>query len=507
MKVKNWYLVSVMFLAILAGCSKPDDDSLLLMENGDHVGTVAPDAKDSFFGYYADAKGIADTCKSRTFPLIAGQHTNVGTVVVSNDAGFLYVTYNTSGEWELDEVHLYILESAPTGRLSPGQTPYKKDGLADGTHTYTFAIPLCEYLECGTTIWLQAHAATNGETAYGGTITGSNGGSWFGNISYEFECCEEDECDLSASAVVTDVKCYGSATGKIDVTVTGGTAPYTFMWNNEAVTEDLENVPAGEYSVTIYDAAQCQFVLDEIMVLQPASGISASSIITNISKYGAGDGAIDVTVTGGTSPYTYLWNTGATTQNLSNLGPGTYSVVITDANGCSTALRGLLVEEPDEEQTPMVAFARKTYAPMVHCFLTDPLFASYEFDQWGWTNGALTPDEKFISHYELFANVGGCDVEGATKVGDMELNYFAGTATATITLLNGFTMSESRLYIGNDMLPRVADDFTVDPANYPYVHSGLGAAASDTFTVNGLSGNIYIIGYIVLNSEEDSIAK
>lgn len=496
-----------MLLAMLAGCSKPDDDSLLLMENSDPIGAIALDAKDTFLGYYADIKGIADTCNSRTYPLTAGQHMLAGTVVVSNDANFLYVTYNTTGEWELDEVHLYILESAPTGRLSPGQTPYKKDGLTDGTHTYTFAIPLCETLECGTTIWLQAHAATNGQTAYGGTITGSNNGSWFGNISYEFECCEENECDLSASAVVTDVKCFGSATGKIDITVTGGTAPFTFMWNNEAITEDLENVPAGEYSVTVFDAARCQFVLNEIMVLQPASAISASGIVTNISKYGANDGSIDVTVSGGVSPYTYLWSNGATTQDLSNLGPGTYSVIITDANGCNTAVPGLLAEEPDQEQTPIVAFARKTWAPMVHCFLSDPLLAAYEFDQWGWTNGAIAPAETGTTLFELYSTVDGCEVTGATKVGEIILHYFGGTATATITMLPGYTMKESRLYIGNEMLPKVGDDFTVDPANYPEVHTGLGAAASDTFTVSGLSGSIYIIGYVVLNGEEDTVAK
>jgi hypothetical protein len=506
MKIKNWYLVSIMLLAILAGCSKPDDDSLLLMENDDPIGAVALDAKDTFFGYYADVKGIADTCKSRTFPLTAGQHMLAGTVVVSNDADFLYVTYNTTGEWMLKEVHLYILESASTGRLAPGQAPFVKEKLEDGTQTYTFAIPFGESLQCGTTIWLQAHAATNGQTAYGGTITGSDGGSWFGNISYEIECCEEDECDLSASAVVTDVKCFGSATGMINVTVTGGTAPFTFMWNNEAVTEDLANVPAGEYSVTIFDAAQCQFVLDEIMVLQPASGIRASSIVTHISEFGASDGAIDVTVTGGTAPYTYLWSTGATTQDLSNLGPGTYSVEITDANNCNTTLRAILVQEPNEI-VPVVAFARKTFEEMVHCFLDEDFLAGYEFDQWGWTNGALSPDETFTSHYELFTNVDGCGIAGATKVGYMELHYFAGTATATITMLPGFTMKESRLFIGNDMLPKVGDDYTVDPASYPYVHAGLGAASADTFTVNGLSGSIYIIGYVVLTSEEDNVAK
>lgn len=495
-----------MLLAIMAGCSKPDDDAELAMGNLDAIGEVALDTKYTFEGYYSDVKGISDTCNSKTYDLYAGQHILMGTVVVSNDAEFLYVTFNSNEDWELDQLHLFILDSEPTERLSPGLAPYKNDDLPNGTHSYTFAIPFGEDLECGTSIWIQAHAATEEETAYGGTIIGSDGGSWFGKILYFIECCEEDECDLSALSVVTDVKCFGSSTGMINVSVSGGTAPFTFIWNTGATTEDLENVPAGEYSVTIYDAEQCQFILDEIMVLQPASGISASRVVTHISAYGANDGAIDVTVSGGTVPYAYLWNNGATTQDLSDLGPGTYSVVITDANGCNTALREILVQEPDEEK-PVVAFARKTYINMVHCFLTDELLKEYEFDQWGWTNGALGPDETFMSTYELWTNVDGCDVEGATKVGIMKLHYYQGTATAAITMFDGYTIKESRLYIGNDMLPKDGGVYTADPADYPYVHTGLGGAANDTFTVNGLSGNIYIIAYVVLGTESNSIPR
>lgn len=508
MKIKNWYFAALVILVIMAGCSKPDDDANLSMPGMDPVSAVALNIKAGFEGYYSPVKGIADTCKSQTFPLIAGQHTTMGTVVVSNDAGFLYVTFNSDENWDLDELHLFILDSAPTGRLAPGQAPYKVENLADGTHSYTFAIPLDEDLECGRGIWIQAHAATGGETAYGGTISRPvTGGPWFGTIYYEIECCEEEEeCDLSASAVVTDVKCFGASTGNINVTVSGGTAPYTFIWNTEATTEDLENIPAGEYSVTIYDAAQCMFVLDKIMVLQPASGISASSVVTQISAYGANDGAIDVTVSGGTPPYNYLWSNGATTQDLSALGPGIYSVVITDANGCSTVLREIFVEEPDEEEIPMIAFARKTYEPMVHCFLGED-FAEYDFNQWGWTNGALAPNEEFTSHYELWTNVDGCGIEGATKVGYINMQYSGGTATAVITMIGDYTMSEARMYIGNDILPVVDGNYTVDPADYPYVHAGLGGATTDTFTVNGLNGDIYIIGYVVLGGQENNFLR
>jgi hypothetical protein len=131
---------------------------------------------------------------------------------------------------------------------------------------------------------------------------------------------------------------------------------------------------------------------------------------------------------------------------------------------------------------------------MVKCFM------DYGFDSFGWTNGALSPAETFKSTYELFANVEGCGISNATKVGLMELHYFNGTATATITLLPGYTMSKSALYIGNEMFPKVEGVNTIDPANYPYKHD-LSSASSDSFTVNGLSGNIYIIGYVLLDPE------
>jgi len=495
--MKKCIFVTLLVLMALTSCSKPENEDELLLKNNDPIEAMAMLAKDLPASIPAEIKGISDTCNSKTYALMAGKTTNVGTVVVSNDLNFLYVTYNTTGDWDLSEVQLYVRDSEPMERLTPGAAPYKSGTLPAGTTSYTFTIPFGESLECGSLIWLQAHASVDTETAYGGTIVPKpEEGSWYGNISYIIECCEqEEECDLSASAIATAVKCFGASTGKIDLTVKGGTAPFTFVWSNGAATEDLENIPAGEYSVNVYDAHQCLAAVEEIMVLQPASGISANAVVTDISEFGAHDGAIDVTVNGGTPPYTYLWNNEAVTQDLTGLGPGTYSVVITDANGCNTALRALLVEEPDEEKPEgIAAFARKTWEPMVKCFM------DYGFESFGWTNGALAPDETFESNYELFANVEGCGISGATKVGLMKLHYFNGTATATINLLPGYTMSKSALYLGNNMFPKVGEVNTIDPANYPYKHD-LSGATSDSFTVNGLSGNIYIIGYVLLDPE------
>ncbi len=502
--MKKWFIGILLILAALVSCSKPENGDELSLLSNDPIEAIAVALKNPAASIQADIKGISDTCHSRTFTLLAGKTTDIGTVVVANDLNFIYVTYNTTGDWDLSEVHLYVLDYEPAERLAPGQAPFKSGILPDGTTTYTFTIPLSETLLCGSSIWLQAHATVDTETAFGGTIVPDpENGAWYGNIAYTVECCEppEEECKISASAVADDVKCYGASTGTIDLTVADGTAPLNYLWSNGATTEDLADIPAGNYSVTVTDANQCVAIVDDIIVLQPSEGISALHVVTDISAFGAHDGAIDVTVTGGTPPYSFLWNNDATTEDLSDLGPGLYSVTITDANGCNIALRELLVEEPDEEKPEgIVAFARKTYEPMVHCFLGLDLdgTAGADFTQWGWTNGALPETEGFTSRYELFINAGGCDVANATKVGDIAIQHFGGTTTATFTLLPGFTMSETALYAGNEILPKVGADFTIDPAMYPYIHTSLGSATTDTYSVTA-SGNIYVIGYALIN--------
>jgi hypothetical protein len=140
--------------------------------------------------------------EAEVFTLWGGKTINVGTVTVSNDEENLYVTYDTTGDWYLKEVHLYVLDYEPTERLTPGQAPYKSGDISYAT-SYTFVVPLAGFdVTCDETVlWLQAHAAVvkivdgevvEGETAYGGDITKPKKGSWYGNIKYTVQCCEEE---------------------------------------------------------------------------------------------------------------------------------------------------------------------------------------------------------------------------------------------------------------------------------------------------------------------------
>jgi len=149
---------------------------------------------------------------------------------------------------------------------------------------------------------------------------------------------------LSYFVAITHLTCKGSGDGAIDLTIVGGTGPFTVSWSNGAGTEDLVNVSAGAYKATVTDANGCQFITPFYFVNQPAL-LKANSSVVPISCYGLTDGMINLTTVGGTSPYTYSWSTGATSEDLSGLDAGSYLVTIIDANGC-TYTNSYVVPEP-----------------------------------------------------------------------------------------------------------------------------------------------------------------
>ncbi len=137
---------------------------------------------------------------------------------------------------------------------------------------------------------------------------------------------------LSLSSTHVDVLCFGGNNASIDLTVIGGTTPYNFAWSNSGVTEDLSNITAGIYSVTVTDANSCLAILSDTIFEPTALAISETHI--DVTCAGGNDASIDITLTGGVAPYTYLWNDLITTEDRDTLIAGTYTVVATDSNGC-----------------------------------------------------------------------------------------------------------------------------------------------------------------------------
>jgi len=141
---------------------------------------------------------------------------------------------------------------------------------------------------------------------------------------------------LAVASNIHNVKCSGGNDGVVDISVVGGTAPYYYAWSNGAITEDIFNLQSGVYTVQVTDANGCKSVIG-FSVSQPSNPLVVNSVITSSSNNTSADGAINITTTGGTGPYTYSWTTGAITEDVSGLNPGVYVVTITDVNGCVTS--------------------------------------------------------------------------------------------------------------------------------------------------------------------------
>ncbi len=134
---------------------------------------------------------------------------------------------------------------------------------------------------------------------------------------------------LTATTAVTNTS-GGLNNGAINMTVSGGTPAYSFAWSNGRATEDIVNLAAGTYTVTITDSKGCTATKSATVGSSTAPAMTLSFSVTNASN-GLNNGAINLTVSNGTAPFTYNWSNGATTEDLANIAAGTYSVTVTSA--------------------------------------------------------------------------------------------------------------------------------------------------------------------------------
>jgi hypothetical protein len=146
----------------------------------------------------------------------------------------------------------------------------------------------------------------------------------------------------TATGTVTNVDCHGAATGGIAITTSGLTAPITALWSSGHSTISLAQVPAGNYTVNLWDANGCA-VTKTFTITEPDVLVSDASAIFPTCQQADGSMQVDQT-TGGTGAYSYAWSNGATGTTASNIPFGIYSLTTTDGNNC-TAINTLYVSE------------------------------------------------------------------------------------------------------------------------------------------------------------------
>jgi len=275
--------------------------------------------------------------------------------------------------------------------------------------------------------------------------------------------------------------CAGAASGGVDLTVTGGTPTYNYIWNNGATSQDLSGVSGGIYTVIVHDTNGCS-IANSTSVTEPAP-VTISLVKTDVLCHGALTGAIDITVNGGTPAITYAWSNAATTEDLTGIGAGNYSVLITDGNGC-TASTSTLITQP-------AAIVMNSTVGNVGC--SGGADGSIDITVQGgvfpyaylWTNNATTED---------IHNVSG----GNFGVTVTDANACSVTATFNITEPNAITSS----IVGTDVTCNGAHDgaadLTVGGGTAPYTF--LWSTFWGSEDVSGLNGGLY---YVVIKDANE----
>ncbi len=227
---------------------------------------------------------------------------------------------------------------------------------------------------------------------------------------------------LALSANISDVLCNGGSTGEIDLIISGGTSPFTQSWSNSATSEDLTGLSIGTYTVTVTDANGCT-VIDDFTVNEPAVLTASASVTSNysgfdLSCFGASDGTGTVVANGGTTPYSYFWSNGQTSLNLTNVAAGSYSITVTDANGC-TATSSTTFSDPP--------------AMTINTSVTSS-YAGQDVSCPGAADGAATASASNGAGSYTYTWSNG-------QMGANLINVSAGTYSVTATDANGCTIS------------------------------------------------------------------
>lgn len=357
--VYNWYWsnggttqnisgvsVSIYIVTVtdMNGCTA--SDSLLLTEPALLISSVLEISSTGGTGVSCagGTDGGADlTVSGGTAPYNYLWSTSDTTEDLSNvPAGTYFVTItDANGCTTADSVTITdpsILTASVTSTTFTGGNNVSCSGASDGSITLTVGGGSPSY----TYLWSNADTAQN--------LSGVPAGIYIVTVTDVNNCTASDTITLTEPTLVSstqipitylggnNVSCNGASDGSIDVTPSGGVAPYTYVWSTTDTTEDLSGLSAGSYTVTVTDINGCSgeatIVLDEPAILD---GILTSPTFSggyNVSC-GGSDGAINLLVTGGNTTYTYSWSNGETTQNIDSLPAGIYTVTITDANGCT----------------------------------------------------------------------------------------------------------------------------------------------------------------------------
>ncbi|MEI6882020.1 MAG: PKD domain-containing protein, partial [Bacteroidota bacterium] len=331
----------------------------------------------------------------------------------------------------------------------------------------------------------------------GATTTTASG---LGNGNYTVTVTDNRGCNITKSVTVnqptllvanispTAILCNGVASGALTASVSGGTAPYTYSWSNASTTANISNLGPGTYTVTVTDASGCIKTASSTLT-QPTllvASISSTAIMCN----GAANGILTASASGGTAPYSYSWSTGATTASISNLGPATYTVTVTDASGCTKTASSTLTQ-PAALNVSMGSTIASCGASNGTATATPAIAGTYSYL---WSNGQTTQTATALTagNYTVtVTSASGCSANASVivsstgsvgvTVNTSNASCF-GTATGSATAsgtggTSPYTYSWSNAATGSTATNLIAGNYTVTATD------ASGCTSTQTFVI------------------------
>ncbi|MCB0760081.1 MAG: gliding motility-associated C-terminal domain-containing protein [Flavobacteriales bacterium] len=339
-----------------------------------------------------------------------------------------------AGDYELEVIDLngcsqtvsYEVEEPPLLVVDPTVTPVSCFGGNDGSIVLNPSGGAPGYA----VVWTGPNGFNDGTEDINGLeagdyhfiLTDNNGCTLEGDITVD----EPEE--IVADITLTPVTCNGANDAAIDLEISGGTAPYDVLWTGpggfNSTNEDISNLVPGDYDLTITDANDC--VLASTITIDPTPPIDVQFDIVEISCFGESDGAIDITITGGTPPYLTDW-TGpngfvSTNEDITALEQGQYDLLVTDDNGCSVNYE-VVMNEPLEISILSVVTDVSCGGDSDGEIALSVLGGSpdYTFD-WIGPNGFTSTDEDLTGLEAGTYTVTVTDAFGCTQAADIEVD-------------------------------------------------------------------------------------
>jgi len=363
-------------------------------------------------------------------------------------------------------------------------------GGSDGFANYTFTGGVGGYVYS----WSDS---TNSWSSDSLNLTGAPAGLYFLNASDSNGCYVLDTVGIDEPSLLvltidstSNLSCYQNADGYVSASVVGGFGSYSYYIDGMIATSlTIDSLNAGTHVVSVVDDNGCSdsasFTLTEPVLLTATTNVSQYLGGIQVSCNGATDGSIDVFVNGGTLPYSFLWTDGDTTEDRSNIGAGSYSMTVTDEQGCTVTINEVITE-------PTLLVTAST-VDSLDCYGASDGLINYTF------SGATAP------YITFWSSSTGSTVDSVLATFQVDMNG-ASINTGGIELItnSGFNYGMNVVSVLEDSIYRITIPVAVGTSiDYRFFNGSTPESVSSSCGVN-IGGTFY--RNVTINSDTTLVA-